>query len=151
MLLLAACAGPPSPPRVCSSTLPCPAPEVCHPVQKICVAPGDGGWTSSWELGGPDGSKQEWKDPRLQEARPPGKPNWTDCTLDKECDSLVCGCNVTLPKKQCLPSEQYPRDCGWANWTACSVDSDCASKRCGCNGGSLRQCLPSPAYPKECT
>jgi hypothetical protein len=150
-LLAAACSSPPDPPRPCSSTLPCPAPLVCHPVEKVCVSARDGGWSATWELGAPDTLPREWRDPRLLEAQPPGKPNWTDCTLDAECESRVCGCNVTLPKKQCLPSALYPRDCGWPNWTSCTVDSDCASHWCGCNGGTLRQCLPSTAYPKTCT
>ena len=154
LVLLAAssCSSPPETPRVCSTTLPCPSPEVCHPIQKICVSPRDAGWTPAWELGGPDALAREWRDPRLFEARPPGKPNWTDCTLDDECESRVCGCNgATMTKKQCLPNEQYPRECGWANWTPCAVDSDCASHWCGCNGGPVKQCLPGVAYPKTCT
>jgi hypothetical protein len=153
----------------------------------------EGGWTSAWELGGPDLGAYDWHDPRLTEAgcpspqqrcggvcvdtrssvahcgscdhacasgdrclkgvcKPPGLANWTGCTIDDDCASLVCGCNGgALTSKQCLPSALYPRDCGWANWTSCTVDSDCASHWCGCNGGKLKQCLPSTLYPKTCS
>jgi hypothetical protein len=39
-------------------------------------------------------------------------PAWTQCSIDAECQSGVCGCNGGPPPMVCLPSEAYPRMCG---------------------------------------
>jgi hypothetical protein len=40
-----------------------------------------------------------------------GKPNWSPCASDGECQSNWCGCNGGPIPKVCLPNTNYPKTC----------------------------------------